>query len=142
MNFTRIRAKRRDPPRCAREGGRERGRERERARARESDREGKKASERKRNRDRDRDRKSTRVRESTIWHVQMLRLLDTECRKPQVGWYGANKPPTYVSVYNKPLLQAYPSQLAQCARTLCGNRFLSLAFLYRRNPKGGCTLPA
>ena len=42
MNFTRICAKRRDPPRRTREGGRERERERARARARESDRERKK----------------------------------------------------------------------------------------------------
>ena len=64
-----------------------------------------------------------------MWYVQMLRSLDTECRKPQVGARCQ-----YANVHTRPLLlQAHRSQLAQCVRTLCGD-FLSLAFVYRRNP--------
>jgi len=49
------------------------------------------------------------------------------------------KLPNYASVYAKHLLPALRSQLAQCAPTLRSDRFVLLAFVDRRNPKGGCT---
>jgi len=41
-----------------------------------------------------------------------------------------SKHPTYASVHNKLLLQSHRSQLTQCARTLRGDRFFSLAFMW------------
>ena len=75
-------------------------------------REKRKASKREGNRDRERKRKSTRERESTMWQVQMLRSLDTESRKPQVGARCQ-----YESVHTKPLLQAHRFACALCAAT-------------------------
>ena len=136
------------PPQHAGEGGRERKRARTHththalmlsaethhgAQEREGGREGESARARERASERERKRASEREiqKEHASKRKHNVACADAPLARYRMqeatgGLVQCQQTPTYVSVYNKPLLQAHPSQLAQCARTLCGNRFLSL----------------